>query len=91
MLNVIFVFITVNALTYLLFYFDKRCARAGRWRVPEAALLGVSLLGGSPAAWCAMQRLRHKTRKPGFRMRYWMIVGLQAGILAYVALHTLAG
>jgi uncharacterized membrane protein YsdA (DUF1294 family) len=46
---------------------DKWKGQQGRWRVPEATLLGLAALGGSAGAWVAMQLFRHKTKKNKFR------------------------
>jgi len=71
----------VNAVTLLLYGYDKRQAIVGRTRIPEVALHGVALLGGSPAAMLAQGLFRHKTRKRGFRMVFAGIVLLQIGLL----------
>ena len=71
------VLLAINLITYTLFWYDKRCAKKGGWRISESALLLCALLGGSPAAFFAMRRFRHKTQKNNFRIRYWLIVALQ--------------
>ncbi|MDE3060646.1 MAG: DUF1294 domain-containing protein [Pseudomonadota bacterium] len=73
----------VNIAAFLLYWHDKQCAKHHRPRVPEAILLGSALIGGSPGAFLGMTRFRHKTRKTGFRLRYWLIVCLQLGALLY--------
>lgn len=74
----------INALTMLVYWMDKRASRnSGAWRTPEATLLMFALLGGSPAAWYAQRRFRHKTRKTSFRMRFWAIIALQLATLGY--------
>ncbi|MFP7674152.1 DUF1294 domain-containing protein [Marivita sp. S0852] len=60
-------FLLINALTYLLFAFDKRRAIAKQWRAPERVLLFYALIGGWFGAKMAQRRLRHKTRKEPFR------------------------
>ncbi len=70
-------FLMVNALTYWLYVYDKRASQSGRWRVPEATLLMLALLGGSPAALIASKRLRHKTKKLSFRLKLILILILQ--------------
>lgn len=73
----------VNALTFLLYGWDKRAAkRAGAARVPEYILQLLALFGGSPAALLAQQFFRHKTKKASFRLAFQMIVFLQIMALA---------
>ena len=56
----------INALTWALFYLDKRRAIAAAWRIPEKTLISIAVLGGWPAAKHAQRILRHKTRKQPF-------------------------
>jgi uncharacterized membrane protein YsdA (DUF1294 family) len=72
----------VNVVTLLAYGYDKTIAGSGKMRAPEAVLLGLALIGGSPAALLAMQILRHKTSKPGFQLRFWLILILQCLLLA---------
>lgn len=59
--------LVINVLAFAVYGVDKWKARQGRWRVPEATLLGLAALGGSAGAWVAMQLFRHKTKKNKFR------------------------
>lgn len=77
--------LTVNGATMLRFWQDKRRAIAGRRRVPEADLLGLALLGGSPGALLARRWFRHKTRKEPFSTRLHLIAAIQAGTLIGLA------
>lgn len=74
-------FVTINAMTFGVFAADKRAAQRRERRVPEARLLGLALMGGTPLALVAQQVLRHKTRKEPFRSRLWLIAGLQMLLL----------
>ena len=56
----------INALTYLTFWMDKERAQMGLYRIPESTLHLLAILGGSPAALFARQKLRHKSRKQPF-------------------------
>ena len=74
-------FLTINAMTFAVFAADKRAAERRTWRVPEARLLGLALIGGTPLALVAQQVLRHKTRKEPFRTQLLLIAALQALLL----------
>lgn len=71
----------LSGLVFAMYWFDKRQAGHGGWRVPEANLHMVSLLGGWPGAWLAQQTLRHKTQKTTFRVGF-----LASAMLCIVAL-----
>jgi len=71
----------VNCWTFVRFWQDKQRSRAGERRVSESDLLGLALIGGSPAALLARQLLRHKTRKQPFTTQLYAIVALQATAL----------
>ncbi len=73
------------AVTWAAYAWDKRKAGLGGRRVPESALLGLALIGGSPSALLAMVVLQHKTRKPSFLIRFAAVLLVQAGaIFAYL-------
>ena len=75
----------INVLTFAVYGVDKRKARRGRWRVPEATLLGLAAVGGSVGAWLAMQIFRHKTQKKKFRYGVPILFVLQvAAVLLLV-------
>ena len=64
----------VSVVAFLLYWGDKRKARAGAWRTPENVLHAVELAGGWPGALLAQQLFRHKTRKVSFQVVFWFIV-----------------
>jgi uncharacterized membrane protein YsdA (DUF1294 family) len=66
--------LVVNALTYWTYARDKQRAQAGEWRVSEARLHLLELLGGWPGALLAQRRLRHKCSKGSFQFVFWLIV-----------------
>lgn len=53
---------------------DKSAARRGTWRVSEANLHLVGVVGGWPGALVARHAFRHKTRKQPFRSVFWVTV-----------------
>jgi uncharacterized membrane protein YsdA (DUF1294 family) len=66
--------LVLSALTYWTYALDKRRAEDGEWRVPEARLHLLELLGGWPGAWLAQMRLRHKCSKGSYQIAFWLIV-----------------
>lgn len=71
--------VLINGWTGRQFAIDKRAVIEGRRRVPEADLLALALLGGSPAAYAARAAFRHKTRKQPFSARLHLIATVQLG------------
>lgn len=81
----IYYLLAVNVLTFIVYGVDKWKAQRGRWRVPEATLMGLAALGGSVGAWLAMQLFRHKTQKKKFRYGVPVLFVLQvAAVLFYL-------
>jgi len=72
-------FLLVNCWTMIRFWQDKVRAQAGDRRIPEADLLGLALIGGSPGALLARRLFRHKTRKEPFSTYLLLITALQIG------------
>ncbi|MHC4953038.1 MAG: DUF1294 domain-containing protein [Planctomycetota bacterium] len=76
--------VAINAVTYLLYWWDKHRAVNGKRRISERELLLWALAGGSPAAFFAMRKFRHKTQKSSFRAWYWAIVVGQVGLVVWL-------
>jgi uncharacterized membrane protein YsdA (DUF1294 family) len=72
----------INCWTMLLFWLDKQRARSGEWRISEASLLGLAMIGGTPGAFFARSVFRHKTRKEPFSTHLFVILAIQAGAAA---------
>lgn len=73
----------LNLWTLLVYRHDKRAALRGAWRISEAHLNTLAVLGGWPAAYVAQVLFRHKTRKPRFQLIYWnaALLNLLAAVL----------
>ncbi|KAF2118181.1 hypothetical protein BDV96DRAFT_643443 [Lophiotrema nucula] len=69
----------MSAVTFLLYGYDKMQARNLEWRVKEATLHIMEILGGWPGALIGQHYFQHKTRKTSFQIAFWCIVlGWQA-------------
>ena len=74
----------VNLLTYFVYWLDKRRAKKGGRRVSERELLVWALVGGSPAAFYAMRKLRHKTQKTSFKVWFALVVIAQLAAIWFL-------
>jgi uncharacterized membrane protein YsdA (DUF1294 family) len=77
--------LAINSIAFLAFWWDKRLARAGAWRIRESTLLWLAVLGGTLGAVSAQHLFRHKTRKEPFRTMLYSIAFLQvAGVAVWL-------
>ena len=75
--------ILVNAFAAVLMLADKVRAKKKLWRVPEAFLFIIALVGGSLGIWAGMYLCRHKTRHIKFVIGIPLILVLQIVIGMY--------
>lgn len=71
----------INVLTFLVYGIDKWKAKGNRWRIPEATLLLLAVIGGSPGAWTGMKVWHHKTLHRKFKYGIPLIMMLQIILL----------
>ena len=78
-------FALISLIAVIVTVADKIKAKRGRWRVPEATLMGISVLGGSVAMLVTMIMIRHKTKHMKFMVGIPIIIALQiaAAIAAF--------
>ena len=74
----------VNAVGFVLMLSDKRRARRGAWRIPEATLMTVALAGGSIGTIVGMYLVRHKTRHLKFTVGLPLIILLQILLIGFL-------
>lgn len=76
-------FIILNLIGFIMMGLDKHKARKGAFRIPEATLFVVALIGGSIGSICGMYTFRHKTRK------WYFVYGMPAILILQLALIVL--
>ena len=59
-------YLMLGVASVVTYWFDKRAAEAGRWRVRETSLHLIDAIGGIAGGLIAQQLLRHKTSKQSF-------------------------
>lgn len=67
----------VNAIGLILMLVDKIKAKKNLWRIPEATLFLVAVIGGSIGSLLGMYTFRHKTKHIKFIVGMPLILALQ--------------
>ena len=67
----------INAAGFMLMLLDKWKAKKNLWRIPEATLFMVAILGGSIGSLLGMYAVRHKTKHLTFTVGMPLILALQ--------------
>lgn len=80
----------LNLLTFLVFGIDKWKAQHGRWRISEASLLTLAVIGGSLGAWLGMKTFHHKTLHRKFALGVPLILVLQVALLCLCSCRSTA-
>jgi uncharacterized membrane protein YsdA (DUF1294 family) len=73
-MNILLIYALLSALTFTLYWQDKRAAIKGNRRTPESRLQIFSLVGGWPGGLIAQRVLHHKSSKKSFLFIYWLMV-----------------
>lgn len=77
-MTILFLYLVIiNALGFLLMLIDKYKARKNLWRIPEASLITIAIIGGSIGSLIGMRLFRHKTKHPKFAIGIPIILALQ--------------
>lgn len=74
----------INIITLLTFIADKVKARRHAWRIPEATLLGLAVMGGTIGALIGIFVVRHKSQHLKFKYGVPGILLIQIALLAYI-------
>ena len=76
--------LAVNIATFFLYGIDKYKAKNGRWRISEATLLMMAVIGGCIGAWAGMRLWHHKTMHKKFKYGIPVIIILQVALAVYL-------
>ena len=77
----------VNVLAFILFGIDKYKAKHDRWRIKEATLIGIAVIGGSAGAWLGMRVWHHKTQHNQFKYGLPLILLIQIAAAIFFAFY----
>jgi uncharacterized membrane protein YsdA (DUF1294 family) len=78
----------INVVTFFMYGVDKWKAKKSKWRIREAALLGLAVLGGSIGAWLGMKTWHHKTQHKKFQYGVPLIIIAQIAMLFLCSCRT---
>ncbi len=78
----------LNLISFCLMAYDKRCAKNGKWRVPEKTLFLSTACFGGLGGVMGMFLCRHKTKHWYFRVFFPVLLAVQiaALVVAYILL-----
>lgn len=73
--------IAINVITFFVYGIDKYKAKHNKWRISEASLLLLAVIGGSVGAWAGMKTWHHKTMHKKFKYGVPAILLLQIALV----------
>ena len=79
--------LVINAVTFIVYDIDKYKAKKAKWRISEATLLLLAVLGGSVGAWMGMKVWHHKTMHKKFKYGIPAILLIQIALMAYMHMN----
>ncbi len=79
--------IIINVIAFLAYGIDKYKAKREQWRIPEATLIGLAVIGGSVGALLGMRVFHHKTKKPKFFIGVPVILVVQIALTVILGKH----
>ena len=79
--------ISINVATFFTYGVDKWKAKRSKWRIREASLLLLAVLGGSIGALLGMKIWHHKTMHKKFIYGVPAILIVQIALIGYILMH----
>ncbi len=83
----IYYLLAINAVAFIMYGIDKYKAKKAKWRISEATLLLLAVLGGSIGAWMGMKVWHHKTMHKKFKYGIPAILLIQIALMAYLHMN----
>ena len=83
----IYYLLAINAVAFIIYGIDKYKAKKAKWRISEATLLLLAVLGGSLGAWMGMKVWHHKTMHKKFKYGIPAILLMQIALMAYLHMN----
>ena len=79
--------LAVNIAGFAAMGIDKQRARKRAYRIPEATLFSIAVLGGSVGSIIGMYFFRHKTRHLKFVIGMPLILIIQIALIIFISLN----
>ena len=79
--------LAINAVAFIMYGIDKYKAQKAKWRISEATLLLLAILGGSIGAWIGMKIWHHKTMHKKFKYGVPAILLIQIAAMIYLHMN----
>ena len=79
--------LAINIATFFLYGIDKYKAKKNKWRISEATLLLMAVIGGSIGAWGGMRIWHHKTMHKKFKYGIPVIIIFQVALAVYLLIN----
>ena len=76
--------VAINVVTFFMYGIDKWKAKRSKWRIREATLLGMAVIGGSIGAWLGMRVWHHKTMHKKFQLGIPLIIVVQIALVIWI-------
>ena len=76
--------VAMNVVTFFMYGIDKRKAKRSKWRISEATLLSLAVIGGSIGAWLGMRVWHHKTMHKKFQLGIPLIIVAQIALVIWI-------
>lgn len=86
---VLVILLLTNLVSFFLMWYDKHCARKGKWRVKEATLFIACACFGGIGGVLGMNILRHKTKHWYFKLFFPLMMIVQMVLLILAAVYLL--